>query len=150
MQSSGYRGRGNSIGTGTKNFGLNHHRTGTWTIIAKIRGRGGGTFSSQNERKRNICYQKLGLYTISKFADSIGIIKSILVLVSERQINDTFNDTLQDDINMHKAILTHKWTICNKIDVLCLFNYTILKIVCPELYIKRLIIKVNSLAAFYS
>ncbi len=27
----------------------------------------------------------------------------------------------------------------NKIDVLCLYNYTILKIVCPEQYIKRLI-----------
>ncbi len=39
----------------------------------------------------------------------------------------------------------------NKIDVLCLHNYTILKIVHPEQYIKRLIgKKVNSLAAFYS
>ncbi len=27
----------------------------------------------------------------------------------------------------------------NNIDVLCLFNYIILKIVCPELYIKMLI-----------
>ncbi len=39
----------------------------------------------------------------------------------------------------------------NKGDVLYLFNYNILKIVCPEKYIKRLIgTKVNSLAAFYS
>ncbi len=39
----------------------------------------------------------------------------------------------------------------NKIDVLCLFNYIILKIVHPEQYIKRLIWKtINSLAAFYS
>ncbi len=34
------------------------------------------------------------------------------------------------------AILTQKWTIFNKIDVLCLFNYIILKIVCFEQYIK--------------
>ncbi len=41
--------------------------------------------------------------------------------------------------------------INNKIVVLCLFNYIILKIVCPEQYIKRLIEKkVNSLATFYS
>ncbi len=40
---------------------------------------------------------------------------------------------------------------CNKIYVLSLFNYIILKIVHPEQYIKRLIGKqVNSLAAFYS
>ncbi len=50
----------------------------------------------------------LGLYTISKVSDSIGIINSILVSVSERQINDTFNDTFQNDINKHRAILTQK------------------------------------------
>ncbi len=39
----------------------------------------------------------------------------------------------------------------NKSYVLCLYNYTILKIVHPEQYIKSLIgKKVNSLAAFYS
>ncbi len=39
----------------------------------------------------------------------------------------------------------------NKIDVLCLFNYIILKIVRPVQYIKMLIEnkKVNSLVAFY-
>ncbi len=42
---------------------------------------------------------------------SIGIIKSIPVLVSKIQINDTFNDTLLNDINKHKAILTQKWNL---------------------------------------
>ncbi len=63
-----------------------------------------------------------------------------MVSVSERQIKDTFNDTFHNDINKHRAILTQKWTIFkNKIDVLCLFNYIILKIACPEQNIKRLI-----------
>ncbi len=38
-----------------------------------------------------------GLYSVLKVSDSIGIIKSILVLVSERQINDPFHN----DINKH-------------------------------------------------
>ncbi len=48
------------------------------------------------------------------------------------------------------AILTQDWFLKNIIDVLCLFNlYIILKIVCFEQYIKRLIAtKVNRLAAF--
>ncbi len=52
----------------------------------------------------------IGLYTISKVSDSICIIKSLPVLVSEKQINDTFNDTFHNDINKYKAILTQKWT----------------------------------------
>ncbi len=50
----------------------------------------------------------LGLYTVSKVADGMGIIKSIPV--SEKQINNTFNDTFHNDINKHKAILTQKRT----------------------------------------
>ncbi len=38
----------------------------------------------------------------------------------------------------------------NKIDGLCLYNYTILKIVHAEQYIKKLIRKKSSLTAFYS
>ncbi len=54
--------------------------------------------------------KELGLYTVSKVSDSIGIIKSIPVSVSKRQINNTFNDTFHNDINNHiKAILTQKW-----------------------------------------
>ncbi len=48
----------------------------------------------------------LELYTVSKVSDSIGIIKSIPVSVSETQINNTFNDTFHGDINKHKAILS--------------------------------------------
>ncbi len=51
----------------------------------------------------------LGLYTVSKVSDSIGMIKSIPVSVSETQINDTFNDTFHDDINKQKAILNQTW-----------------------------------------
>ncbi len=47
----------------------------------------------------------VGLYTVSKVSDNIGIIKSIPVSVSERQINNTFHN----DINKHKAILIQKW-----------------------------------------
>ncbi len=47
-----------------------------------------------------VCHAPLGLYTISKVLDSMGIIKSIPVSVSERQINDTFNDTFHNDINI--------------------------------------------------
>ncbi len=45
-------------------------------------------------------YVVVRLYTVS---NSIGIIKSIPVSVSERQINDTFNDTFHNDINKHKV-----------------------------------------------
>ncbi len=38
----------------------------------------------------------------------------------------------------------------NKIDVLCLYNYTILKILYPEQYQKANMKNINSLAAFYS
>ncbi len=48
----------------------------------------------------------VGMYTVSKVSDSIGIIKSIPVTVSERQINNIFNDTFHIDNNKHKAILT--------------------------------------------
>ncbi len=49
------------------------------------------------------------LHTVSKILNIIGIVKSILVSVSERQINDSFNDTFHNgDINKHKAILTQK------------------------------------------
>ncbi len=40
--------------------------------------------------------------------ESIGIIKSIPVSVSQIQINNTFNDIVLNDINKHKAILTQK------------------------------------------
>ncbi len=53
----------------------------------------------------------VGLYTVSKVSDSIGIIKSLPVSVSERQIKNTFNDTFYNNINNYKAILTQKWTI---------------------------------------
>ncbi len=59
-----------------------------------------------------MCYNKhvrmLGLYTISKVSGSIGIIKSIRVSISEKEINVTFNDTFHNDINKHKTILTQK------------------------------------------
>ncbi len=50
----------------------------------------------------------LGLYTVSKVWDSIGIINSIPVSVSERQIPGTFNDSFHNNINKHKVILTKK------------------------------------------
>ncbi len=53
-------------------------------------------------------HMQLGLYTVSKVPDSIGIIKTIPVSVSEKQINDTFNDIFHYDINKHNAILTQK------------------------------------------
>ncbi len=53
----------------------------------------------------------LGLYTVSKVWDSIGIINSIPVSVSERQIPGAFNDSFHNNINKHKVILTKKWTI---------------------------------------
>ncbi len=53
----------------------------------------------------------MGLYKVSKVSESIGIMKSIPVSVSARQIKDTFNDTFLNDINKHKVILTQKWTI---------------------------------------
>ncbi len=49
------------------------------------------------------------LYSVLKVSDSISITKLIPVLVSERQINDTFNNTFQNDINKHKAIFTQTW-----------------------------------------
>ncbi len=49
-----------------------------------------------------------GLYTVSKVSDRIGIIKSIPVSVSERQINNNFNNTFHNDIKKHKAVLTLK------------------------------------------
>ncbi len=80
-----------------------------------------------------------------------GIRKSIPVSVSERHTNDTFNDTVHDNIYKHRAILTQKWEqLFNKVDVLSLFNSIILKVMHHEQYIKRLIGKKgNSLAAFY-
>ncbi len=51
----------------------------------------------------------VGLYTVSKVSDIIGIIKSILVSVSEREINDTFNDTFHNDINEHKCYFHPKY-----------------------------------------
>ncbi len=51
-------------------------------------------------------YSYLELNTVSKVSDSISIRKS--VSVSERQINDTFNNTFHNDINKHRAILTQK------------------------------------------
>ncbi len=44
----------------------------------------------------------LGLHTISKVSDHIGIINLILVPVSKFQINNTFKNTFYDDINKHK------------------------------------------------
>ncbi len=38
-------------------------------------------------------------------SDSIGIIKSIPVLVSQRQIKNTFNDNFHNDINSIKLFL---------------------------------------------
>ncbi len=38
-------------------------------------------------------------------------IKVILVLVSKGQMNHTFNDTFDFDINKHWTILTQKWMI---------------------------------------
>ncbi len=60
----------------------------------------------------------LGLYTVSKVWDSIGIIKSILVSVSERQLNNTFHN----DINKHKAILTQKWLLMFYVCLITSFN----------------------------
>ncbi len=83
----------------------------------------------------------------------ICIIKSILVSVSERQINDTFNNTFHNDINMINSIKlfgSKSEQYFNKIDILCFFNYIILKILHPEQYQKANMKKVNSLAAFIS
>ncbi len=55
-----------------------------------------------------MCNVKLGLYTVWKVSESIGIIKSVLVLVPERQLNDSFNDTFHNYINKHKATLSQK------------------------------------------
>ncbi len=74
---------------------------------------------------------------LTPISDSIGIIKSILVSVSERQINDTFNDTFHNDILSIKLFWPKSEQVFNKIDVLCLFNYIILKIMCHEQYYQK-------------
>ncbi len=83
----------NSVGYGNKHkryFGRPLNMTHTWYWLRK--------------------WISLGLYTISKVSDSIGIIKLIPVSVSERQRNNTFNNTFHNDINKYKCYFDPKVT----------------------------------------
>ncbi len=65
-----------------------------------------------DERVTYICnkhqFRYIGLHTVLKVSDSIGIIKSIPILVSERQVNNTFSNTFHNDINKHKCYFDPK------------------------------------------
>ncbi len=67
----------------------------------------------------------------------------------KKQINDTFNDTFHNAFNKHKTILTQNEFYFYKIDVLCLFNYIILKIMHTEQYIKRLVEKKSTVCLHF-
>ncbi len=51
---------------------------------------------------------KLGMYTVLKVSDHIGVIKLIPVSYWN-DINDTFSDTIYGDIHKHRAIFTQMW-----------------------------------------